>query len=461
MANSFSRQLEELLNPLPKFADPEDDHDEATKARLSEAFADDDVEEEVGVGILRKKNAVPLADSDGRYLGKAVSRQQIFPHDEDDQQDDDDYYDDDDDINEKDEDGVREHEEEEDGSDEELEDEEEEEDDDGEEAKAEASEQESDDLGAGEMDLEDGDVRAFSRAKAGEEAEKGQAVRRQLALWDRLLRTRIQMQKALAGANRLPRPHVLPRFRARGGAPLAAALRDARRASEALRSSLADLHLRLLRQSAVTSVPETPNEGNAEDYSETAARRFAAFRPHGNTVLREWQDKTRLSSAKGGRFAALERDAPAQVEQILGDRERLLRRTRARRSDYRVLGDPPLRLPSPEEDGGAQRGAAAEEDEDAFDDDDFYHQLLRELIERKTAGEGGRQWLRIQKLRGKMKKKRVDTKASKGRKVRFHAHAKLLNFMAPVVRADDLARDARDQLFRGLFAVPDTRYVAG
>ena len=51
-------------------------------------------------------------------------------------------------------------------------------------------------------------------------------------------------------------------------------------------------------------------------------------------------------------------------------------------------------------------------------------QLLRELIERKTSYsessdpiEMGRQWLELQKLRTKAKKK-VDTKASKGRKIR-------------------------------------------
>lgn len=103
---------------------------------------------------------------------------------------------------------------------------------------------------------------------------------------------------------------------------------------------------------------------------------------------------------------------------------------------------------------------ANDADEDAFDDDDFYHQLLRELIERKTGGAdvngqvaAGRQWLQIQKLRSKLKKK-VDTKASKGRKVRFDVHAKLLNFTAPVLHDhDDLAHDARTELYRGLFGL--------
>merc|ERR1712130_110867 len=55
---------------------------------------------------------------------------------------------------------------------------------------------------------------------------------------------------------------------------------------------------------------------------------------------------------------------------------------------------------------------------------------------RKTGGGGaegdeGRQWLKVQRLRSKMKKK-VDTRASKGRKVRYDIHSKLVNFMAPV-----------------------------
>merc|ERR1712147_584924 len=83
-----------------------------------------------------------------------------------------------------------------------------------------------------------------------------------------------------------------------------------------------------------------------------------------------------------------------------------------------------------------------QEDKNIFDDSDFYHHLLRELIEKKTAAtsdsaEVGRQWLQIQKLRSKLKKK-VDTRASKGRKVRYDIHTKLVNFMAPVNQPDQM-----------------------
>merc|ERR1712228_722563 len=85
-------------------------------------------------------------------------------------------------------------------------------------------------------------------------------------------------------------------------------------------------------------------------------------------------------------------------------------------------------------------GGTAQTDSEIFDDDDFYHQLLRDLIARKTLNSTDqsqltRQWLEVQKLRTKLKKK-VDTKASKGRKVRYDIHAKLVNFMAPLYARD-------------------------
>merc|ERR1712241_1574104 len=90
-----------------------------------------------------------------------------------------------------------------------------------------------------------------------------------------------------------------------------------------------------------------------------------------------------------------------------------------------------------------------------FDDSDFYHHLLRELIEKKTSvnsdqGQVGQHWLQIQKLRSKLKKK-VDTRASKGRKVRYDVHTKLVNFMAPVRLSDQMPDNSRQELFSSLF----------
>jgi protein AATF/BFR2 len=59
------------------------------------------------------------------------------------------------------------------------------------------------------------------------------------------------------------------------------------------------------------------------------------------------------------------------------------------------------------------------EKEEIFDDIDFYQQMLRDVIDTRGNGfgAGGDEWMSIQKQK-KASKKKVDTKASKGRKLR-------------------------------------------
>ncbi|KAM4574288.1 protein AATF [Fundulus diaphanus] len=527
MAGSFSQELEELLNPLPKFADPEDDADEATKARVIERLSEDD-EDDVGVGLsaLRKRNSAVLLDTDRRYAGKPVSRQQLLmdvgesEEEEDDEEGDMEEEEDDDDVEgeETDDDDDDDEEEEEidlkldakvtsqvkdaditfpdkvdfykmtEGMDDLGMSDDVDDDDSGEE-----SEDSDDDEGS--EDDEPEAVRTFSKDQLNEEVEKGRAVKNQLALWDQLLEGRIRLQKALVTANQLPQPPAFAEFKRRGGAEYAGALKNSHKALKALQRSLLELHDQLLYQSPDTRsiAAGGPDAGSEEqdmisdgeeqetsardvgapkrkldlaEYPDFMAKRFAAFLPYRNATLQKWHDKTRLATGKSSKgFGAFDRNILTQVEQVLMDRERLLRRTQTRRSEYRVLGKIETPAVAPQdvlaegEDGAHPLKANAhlkDLDEDIFDDDDFYHQLLRELIERKTSVADpndqvamGRQWLAIQKLRSKIKKK-VDTKASKGRKVRFHVHSKLVNFMAPVDHSS-MSDEARSELYRGLF----------
>lgn len=536
------------MNPLPKFADPEDDGDETTKARVVDKFNeddDDDDEDGLGLSALRKHNTSLLSDTDGRYVGKAVSRKQLLMDiggsgEEDEEEDD---IDDDDDRDKEEEGGSIEGQEGDDSMvDEEADDDdnlEEDEDDDDEElvGKKKGSDmtfpqgvdfhkltEGMDDLGVSEDDAgyddsaeetegsdeddasddddmeddgdgdEEGTVRTFSKEKIDEEVEKGKAVKNQLALWDQLLEGRIKIQKALATANQLPQPQTLPEFRRRGGGEVAGALKNTHKALKALQRSLLELHDQLLCQNADTrpiAVGKTGAQGEDEEinsdedeeapaqeagapkrklemaeYPDFMAKRFAAFEPYRNATLQKWHDKTRLTMGKSSKgFGAFDRNILTQVEQVLMDKERLVRRTQTRRSEYRVLGKKEASALASET--VPAEGEAAEHqlranthlkdvDADIFDDDDFYHQLLRELIERRTNAADpndqvamGKQWLAIQKLRSKIKKK-VDTKASKGRKVRFHIHSKLMNFMAPVDQSS-VSDEARSELYRGLF----------
>ena len=60
---------------------------------------------------------------------------------------------------------------------------------------------------------------------------------------------------------------------------------------------------------------------------------------------------------------------------------------------------------------------ATEHDPEVFDDTDFYQQLLRDVIDTRGGGSSSHDWLQAQKER--KRKKVVDTKASKGRKIRW------------------------------------------
>lgn len=66
--------------------------------------------------------------------------------------------------------------------------------------------------------------------------------------------------------------------------------------------------------------------------------------------------------------------------------------------------------------GSNSSSQAGGHDPEVFDDTDFYQQLLRDVIDTRDGGSGSQDWIRAQKER--KKKKVVDTRASKGRKIR-------------------------------------------
>ncbi|KAH1178755.1 protein AATF [Mauremys mutica] len=561
MAAPLAQQLEQLLNPLPRPADPEDDPEEATAARVIDKFDEGGTEDDIfAVGNIRKRASASLLEADKRYSGRTVSRQALqeerwgeslpgaaFDEETSSERDldsgdleeelDEDILDaTDDQDNEH--SSTKDDQESDLGSDQEegretsaqlqtpkfsfqnirdfekftegmddvgsSEEEDEEEEDEEEEDEEEGSnEEESGD--ASEADVadakeseDDGGVVTFSKEKVSEEVEKGKAVKNQIALWDQLLEGRIKLQKALLTANQLPQPDTFPAFKKEGGQEFASALKNSYKALKALLRALVDLQDELLyqypgtrhlvdgKQSKMESDEEIPSGSDeemggedqmrrkgppkrkleVEDYPEFMAKRFADFRTYRNNTLQKWHDKTKLASGKLGKgFSAFERSILTQIDQIMMDKERLLRRTQTKRSVYRVLGKLEQESqPVPESLPGCSEVVPQAKsnthlkdlDEEIFDDDDFYHQLLRELIERKTSSLDpndqvamGRQWLAIQKLRSKIQKK-VDRKASKGRKIRYHVHSKLVSFMAPIDHCT-MNDDARTELYRSLF----------
>lgn len=142
-----------------------------------------------------------------------------------------------------------------------------------------------------------------------------------------------------------------------------------------------------------------------------------SFHPYLLQTLSKWSSKIQavapsvLLPSNRGAFLKGGQNTKSVVELIdenLADHDKLLSRTQVAR-----VKKPRIGVASAEGD---------KEDEDTvdceiFDDTDFYQKLLRDIIESRSNGEKNEDWMVLQKQ--KKAKKKVDTKASKGRKIRF------------------------------------------
>lgn len=79
------------------------------------------------------------------------------------------------------------------------------------------------------------------------------------------------------------------------------------------------------------------------EYESEIGGRHESFRAFSNRTLNMWNEKTRLASGRTGvgaksGFGAFDQSILKQIEGILSDKQRLINRTRIKRSTYRILG---------------------------------------------------------------------------------------------------------------------------
>lgn len=144
--------------------------------------------------------------------------------------------------------------------------------------------------------------------------------------------------------------------------------------------------------------------------------------PWRDSTLDKWSAKTAgvattTLAKKLNNTVSTPRSLTASIRETLSsDTDRLVARTRTPRS----------MAPT----------STAPEDPEIFDDTDFYQLLLKALVDRRmvdggaAAGSGAVRWTTA--MRDAKKKKVVDAKASKGRKLRYQVQEKIQNFMAPM-----------------------------
>ncbi|KAG8707203.1 rRNA-processing protein bfr2 [Ceratobasidium sp. 395] len=273
--------------------------------------------------------------------------------------------------------------------------------------------------------------------------DKGRAIVRQRNLWDSLVETRIRMQKAATASNRLPHPDHLPPYVASEAGQAAA--QTLLQEVLAFSDTLATFRKRLLEvnEPDVKVPPPKRQRLDSEDWEEqtrdatiSATEVDAAYHPFCVRTLEKWSSKiaavtpTLSSRSKSFRGGGAPHSTVELVEDALGESGakgggKAVGRTRVRRSGGTRIG-----TAADNDEGGEAGGDGAEGDAEVFDDLDFYQTLLRHVIDSRTGADGAEDWTTRQRL--KKAKKVVDTKASKGRKLRYEVHEKLQNFMVPV-----------------------------
>jgi protein AATF/BFR2 len=285
-----------------------------------------------------------------------------------------------------------------------------------------------------------------SAAKA--DATKGKAVKEQRATFDALLNSRIKLQSGLTAVNNIAALQSSENGDNDDEMVDEEAIKSAETAAlalwstlEGLRSALADANSKDDSKKRKRPSPATPSTTTAslwERMSELESESLS----HRRSILDKWSSKIRGTSASGpnargkllgaaGRQQTITAVLDAQVATEIGERS-------------------------------SKRARSSDEQEPLYDDGAFYQSLLRDLVEqRMSSSEAMTNGLDLHHLPSRLPihpvtgmrndkiKRDVDTRASKGRKMRYTVHEKLQNFMAPDDRASWTTR-ARDEFFASL-----------
>ena len=292
---------------------------------------------------------------------------------------------------------------------------------------------------------------------AKSDVAKGRAVRHQRTAFDSLLNTRIRLQKALVAANSMSSVASVG-----SDQPEDPAVSAAEKAALKLWSTLDSLR-DSLSLSTKPKVVEPVSANSSPSPSALWARmkdQDAQYQQSHRKTLDTWALKTAPISSlpRANKFSTTPTQQPLStvLEQQLQSQtnmEKLIAKTQVPRSCA------PLQAAVLSSKGNKETSGHGDNEESEripiYDDADFYSLLLRDLLDSRSSQTSIA--LPVQSTIPGIKdpalrvhKKTVDTKASKGRKMRYNVHEKLQNFMAPEDRGTWGERQA-SELFAGLF----------
>ncbi|XP_074590297.1 uncharacterized protein LOC141846198 [Curcuma longa] len=298
-----------------------------------------------------------------------------------------------------------------------------------------------------------------------EDAVKGHAVKNQKVLWDKTLELRFLLQKSFSNSNKLPQEPVRSLF-CNSAEDVDQAYSDLVVSSKQTLSSILRLQEALLEKNPSILQSLTGNkkesskhensfnelkEDNDEEWSQIS-NMYSRVTPFRNSSIDKWHRKTQVISgavAFKGKMQAFNQNISEQVNGYMRDPSRMIRRMQLRRSSVGVFGEIPesTKTENLKEEANSL-DEHADGDPELLEDSEFYSQLLKEFLESNLQS-SETLYYSLRKLQPK-KRKAVDRRASKSRKIRYHVHEKIVNFMAPVpMQLPSMAPKLFENLFGG------------
>ncbi|KAI9790979.1 MAG: rRNA-processing protein bfr2 [Peltula sp. TS41687] len=276
------------------------------------------------------------------------------------------------------------------------------------------------------------------------DAEKGRAVKHQRKAYDTVLNARIRLQKGLIAMNTLSATTISASV---GSQHEDEIYRTTEAAALQLWNQLSQLRCDFQTATFPTKSPSSKRKLEDVDSSTPLLKIWSEMEEQESIAssyrqasLEKWSAKVRgvtnLSIGSRLNNTASQVTITDVLNEHLSNTERLVKRTKVPRSCAPVQ---------------AQRGM--HEASEIYDDADFYQLQLKELVDQRLADSGTSSMMpalnQMAAMREAKTKKKVDTKASKGRKLRYTVHEKLQNFM---VAEDRGSWDVRqiDELFGSL-----------
>jgi protein AATF/BFR2 len=177
----------------------------------------------------------------------------------------------------------------------------------------------------------------------------------------------------------------------------------------------------------------------------------SAFESFRDETIEKWNSKLQVSIPVQKKFKVINQSIVSQINTVLRDQARLISRTQLKRTDYQIIGKEEVSVQA----DGKVDSHLNNHDPLIFDDGDFYQQLLKELIDSRVKDSKDPLIVDsnlkvLASLQAKRFKKIVDTRASKGRKVRYQVHPKLENFMTSEPRGswhDEMTQELYSSIF--------------